>query len=102
MNPANVGVPVKAGEAEKTSAPVPVSSVTAVIRFAEEGVPRKVAIPLPRPDTSLAIATELHVAAPSAESDRTNWFEQEVPPYASTEPVPLVVSKALATEETAK
>jgi len=35
------------GELAKTSAPVPVSSVTAAARFALEGVPRNAAIPVP-------------------------------------------------------
>lgn len=50
----DVGVPrsgvTNVGEVAKTNAPVPVSSVTAEIRFALEGVARKVAIPVPRPE----------------------------------------------------
>lgn len=46
---AKVVLPVKVGEAEKTKEPVPVSSVTAEIRFALEGVASQEAIPLPRP-----------------------------------------------------
>lgn len=41
-------VPVSVGEPANTSAPVPVSSVTAAARLALEGVPRKVATPEPR------------------------------------------------------
>ena len=37
--------------------PVPLSSVTAADRLAEVGVPRNVAIPVPKPDTSVAIET---------------------------------------------
>jgi hypothetical protein len=46
------GVPklgvTKVGEVAKTAAPLPVSSVKAAARFADDGVPRKVAIPLPK------------------------------------------------------
>ena len=40
-------VPVNVGEAENTNVPVPVSSVTAVAKFADDGVLKKVAIPVP-------------------------------------------------------
>src|SRR5690348_12061406 len=43
-----VGVPVSAGEAEKTTEPDPVSSVKADARFALDGVARKVATPVPK------------------------------------------------------
>jgi hypothetical protein len=43
------------GEVAKTKEPVPVSSVTAELRFALEGVARKVATPLPRPLTPVAM-----------------------------------------------
>ncbi len=47
-----VGVPrlgvTKVGEVAKTAEPVPVSSVKAAARFADDGVPRKVATPLPK------------------------------------------------------
>ena len=53
------GVPskgvVKLGEIANTLAPVPVSSVRAAARFAEEGVAKKVAIPLPKPVTPVLI-----------------------------------------------
>lgn len=52
---AALGVPIsgvtKAGDVAKTSAPVPVSFVTAAARFAEVGVARKVATPVPSPET---------------------------------------------------
>ena len=54
-----VGVPrigvTKVGEVAKTAEPVPVSSVKAAARFALDGVARKVATPVPRPDTPVAI-----------------------------------------------
>jgi hypothetical protein len=44
----SVGV-VKVGEVAKTKAPLPVSSVTADARLADDGVARNVATPVPRP-----------------------------------------------------
>jgi hypothetical protein len=48
------GVPragvTRVGEVAKTSAPLPVSLVTAVARFALEGVARKVSTPAPAPE----------------------------------------------------
>jgi hypothetical protein len=53
------GVPragvTKVGEVAKTNDPVPVSSVTAEIRFALDGVARKVATPVPKPLTPVEI-----------------------------------------------
>lgn len=43
------------GVLAKTSAPEPVSSVTAVARFAEDGVARNVAMPVPSPETPVLI-----------------------------------------------
>jgi hypothetical protein len=43
------------GEVANTSAPVPVSSVTAAMRFALLGVARNVATPVPRPETPVEI-----------------------------------------------
>jgi len=43
------------GLVAKTNDPVPVSSVTADIRFAELGVARKVATPVPSPETPVLI-----------------------------------------------
>lgn len=54
-----LGVPrsgvTKVGEVAKTSAPLPVSSVTAEIKFADEGVARNVAMPVPSPETPVEI-----------------------------------------------
>ena len=54
---AKTAVPLNVGLAEKTSEPVPVSLVTAVIKFALEGVPRKSAIPAARPLTPVEIGS---------------------------------------------
>ena len=45
---ANAAVPVNVGEPANTNAPVPVSSVTALIRFADDGVAKKVATLAPK------------------------------------------------------
>ena len=54
-----VGVPnngvVRDGEVANTKSPVPVSSVTAVIKLADDGVAKNVATPAPKPDTPLEI-----------------------------------------------
>jgi len=54
-----VGVPrigvTKVGEVAKTAEPVPVSSVKAESKFALDGVARKVATPVPRPETPVLI-----------------------------------------------
>ena len=52
--PVIVGVAI-VGDVPKTAAPVPVSSVRAASRFADEGVPRKVATPVPSPVTPVLI-----------------------------------------------
>jgi hypothetical protein len=54
-----VGVPrmgvTSVGLVAKTFAPVPVSSVKAAAKFADDGVARKVATPVPKPDTPVLI-----------------------------------------------
>ena len=59
VNVALVGVPrmgvTSVGEVAKTLAPLPVSSVKAAARFALDGVARKVATPVPKPDTPVEI-----------------------------------------------
>jgi hypothetical protein len=42
------GVPVRVGEPANTLAPVPVSSVKAAAKLAEDGVPKNVATPVPK------------------------------------------------------
>jgi hypothetical protein len=44
-------VPVNAGDAENTKEPVPVSSVTAAAKFAEVGVPKNAATPVPKAES---------------------------------------------------
>lgn len=59
VNTPDVGVPSRGvtnvGDVAKTRAPVPVSFVTAVMRLALEGVPRKVAMPAAKPLTPVLI-----------------------------------------------
>jgi hypothetical protein len=59
VNVALVGVPrigvTSVGLVAKTLAPLPVSSVKAAARFALDGVARKVATPVPKPDTPVEI-----------------------------------------------
>jgi hypothetical protein len=50
----NAGV-TRVGEVANTNAPVPVSSVTAAIKLADDGVPKKVATPVAKPDTPVEI-----------------------------------------------
>jgi hypothetical protein len=54
VTPLIVGV-VIVGDVAKTLTPVPVLSVRAEERLAEEGVPKKVATPAPRPETPVEI-----------------------------------------------
>jgi len=54
-------VPVKVGDAEKTTDPEPVSSVKAAAKFDEEGVAKKVATLPPRPDTPVEIGNPVQL-----------------------------------------
>jgi hypothetical protein len=62
-----VGVPkigvTKVGEVANTSAPDPVSPVTAVARFALDGVARKVATPVPSPVTPVDIGKPVQLVS---------------------------------------
>jgi hypothetical protein len=70
----SVGV-TKVGLVAKTNPPVPVSSVTAVRRFALEGVAKNVATPVPKPETPVEIGKLVQlvnvpeVGVPSAGAD---------------------------------
>ena len=56
----NVGV-TKVGLVANTKAPDPVSSVTAVFKFALEGVDKKVATPVPNPEIPVAIGNPVQL-----------------------------------------
>ena len=67
----NAGV-TRVGLVAKTSAPLPVSSVTAVARFAELGVARNVATPVPSPLTPVLMGRPVQlVRVPLAGVPRT-------------------------------
>ena len=53
----------KVGLVANTSAPVPVSSVTAAARFALEGVARKVATPVPKPEMPVATGNPVQLVS---------------------------------------
>lgn len=52
---------MRVGDVAKTSDPDPVSSVTAAAKFPLDGVPRKVAMPLPSPETPLVIGNPVQL-----------------------------------------
>lgn len=75
----------KVGEFWNTSDPLPVSSVTAAARFAEDGVPRKVATPVPKPEipdsgAAVAVIAPVPVAASEAPVSTTIAALVFVPP----------------------
>jgi hypothetical protein len=64
--PDTTGV-VRVGDVAKTAEPVPVSSVSAVRKLADDGVAKNVATLVPRPDTPLAIGRPVQlVSVPDA------------------------------------
>ena len=104
LNVPDVGVPrtgvTKAGLVANTSAPVPVSSVTAAARFADDGVPRNVATPVPNdviPVPPLATAkVPASVIVPDVVMGEPDTVKPVVPPERATlvtvPPPPLVAS----------
>jgi hypothetical protein len=93
------------GDVANTSEPVPVSSVTAARRLAELGVPRKVATPVPRPDTpvligrpvTLVITPEVGVPRAGVTSE-AEVIVGEVPNTRAPEPVSSVTAAARLAE----
>ena len=59
---------VKVGDVPNTNAPVPVSFVIAAAKFADDGVPRNVATPVPRPLTPVEIGRLKQVDRSNADS----------------------------------
>ena len=91
------------GEVAKTIAPVPVSSVTAAIAFALDGVARNVATPVPRPETPVEMGKPVAlVSVPLAGVPRTGAMS--VGPLFKTTvlPVPVVVAALIAVPLPAK
>jgi hypothetical protein len=116
------GVPkagvTKVGLVANTKEPVPVSSVTAEIKLADDGVPRNVATPVPRPETPVEIGKPVRLVAtpeagvPKAGVTRVGLFDNTtlpvpvdevtpVPPFA-TGRVPVIseVERVTASQET--
>jgi len=88
--PEKTGVPESVGEAivgdvPNTSAPLPVSPVTAEARFAELGVPKKVATFAPRPATPVEIGRPVASARSKAGVASEPPRETETPPYETEE-----------------
>ena len=87
----NTGV-TSVGLLANTSAPVPVSSVTAEARFADEGVVRNVPTPVPSPDTPLEIGK------PVAFVSVPELGVPNAPPLTTTDPAePTLTPSAVAT-----
>jgi hypothetical protein len=84
------------GPVPNTFAPVPVSSVKAAARFADVGVARNVATPVPKPDTPVEIGKPVPLVrvtedgVPSAGVTRVGLVEN------TTEPVPVSSDRAAA------
>jgi hypothetical protein len=95
----DVGVPragvTNVGDVAKTKAPEPVSSVTAEARLADDGVARKVATPVPSPDTPVEIGSPVAFVSvadrgvPRVGVTRVGLFDR------TTEPVPVAVLKSV-------
>jgi hypothetical protein len=100
----NAGV-TNVGLVAKTNEPVPVSSVTAEIRLALDGVARKVATPVPRPETPVLIGKPVAlVKVPLVGVPRIGVTRVgEVANTKEPEPVSSVIAEAkLALEGVAK
>jgi hypothetical protein len=95
----DVGVPragvTNVGDVAKTKAPEPVSSVTAEARLADDGVARKVATPVPSPDTPVEIGRPVAFVSvadrgvPRVGVTKVGLFDR------TTEPVPVAVLKSV-------
>ena len=74
------------GEVAKTNDPDPVSSVTTEAKFAEVGVAKKVATPVPRPETPVLIGSPVQFVSvpdagvPSTGVVKDGEVERAIPP----------------------
>jgi hypothetical protein len=87
------GVPsagvTRVGEVAKTSEPEPVSSVTAVIRLALEGVARAVATPVPRPEIPVDTGSPVPFVRTTAEGVPRAGVTRVAEVARTTSPVPV-------------
>lgn len=81
------------GEVPNTTAPLPVSSVIALARFAEDGVARKVATFEPNPETPVDIGRPVASARLKAGVASEPPSESETPPYDTDELVSPALSR---------
>lgn len=97
--PAMVGV-VSDGDVPNTSEPVPVSSVIAASRFALDGVARKVATPVPKPDMPVLTGSPVQlVRVPEVGVPRSGVTRAgEVARTPLPVPVVVIASRAVAPE----
>ncbi len=105
----DVGVPrtgvTNVGEVANTFAPLPVSSVKAAAKFALLGVARKVATPVPKPDTPVEIGRPVAFVKVAAEGVPKSGVTKAGDVANTADPVPVSSVKAerrLALEGVAK
>ena len=96
-----VGVPssgvTRVGDVAKTIDPVPVSSVTAAIAFALDGVARNVATPVPSPETPVLIGRPVAlVKVPLAGVPKTGAIRVGPLFKTTVDPEPVVVAAEIA------
>ena len=84
----NTGV-TSVGDVAKTSAPVPVSSVTAAARLALDGVAKKVATPVPRPLIPVETGRPVALVSTAADGVPRSGVVKTGDPVSATDPVPL-------------
>lgn len=81
---------VMVGSVPKTTAPVPVSPVTALAKFALLGVARKVATPVPKPETPVEMGRLIASVKSKAGVASLPPRETETPPYDTEELASMV------------
>ena len=90
----DAGVPsagvTSVGDVANTSAPLPVSPVTAAARFVLDGVTRNVATPAPRPDTPVEIGKPVALVNVAADGTPKSGVVNAGDVVMATLPVPLM------------
>lgn len=84
----SIGV-TNVGDVANTNAPDPVSSVTAEARLAELGVPRKVPMPVPKPDNPVDIGSPVRLVATPEAGVPSIGAIKVGPLLSTTNPVPV-------------